>query len=54
MQYPWQWRLIVSLIALSAILSLCTQAQEGKQDGEKADGLKPVTYTFLFRTAAGA
>jgi len=49
MQHPWLRRLSGSLIALSFALPLSAYAQDGKQDGKKTDGLKPVTQARLLK-----
>ncbi len=49
MQHPWLRRLSGSLIALSLVLPLSAYAQDGKQNGKKTDGLKPVTAERLLK-----
>src|SRR5712664_900005 len=49
MQHPWLRRLSGSLIALSLVLPLSAYAQDGKQNGKKTDGVKPVTHERLLK-----
>jgi alcohol dehydrogenase (cytochrome c) len=49
MQHPWLRRLSGSLIALSLVLPLSAYAQDGRQNGKKTDGLKPVTAERLLK-----